>query len=174
MIKCGLLLPYSVPWSVYHCVSVCLSQPLARQKTAEQIEVPFGIWTRVGPGKELCFRWGLRWAQGKGQFWRAIFPSIVKYEEYLVCSGYSQPYSIGGSSDAAFHCQYCSSLYPLPSSRQYLNDDFCLRIIGIGCQNCSMLYGALMLIMQHMLYWDIYGNFARVSKYCETIKRIKQ
>ena len=37
-----------VPWSVYVCVSVCpLVITTSCAKTAELIEMPFGLWTRV-------------------------------------------------------------------------------------------------------------------------------
>jgi len=34
----------------------------------------------------------------------------VKYKEYPAHGPYSQPYSVGGSSDAAFRCQYSSNV----------------------------------------------------------------
>jgi len=39
-------------------------------KTAEPIEMPFGLKTRMGPGKlrEPCIRWGCRSPKGKGEF----------------------------------------------------------------------------------------------------------
>ena len=40
-----------------------------------------------------------------------ISQSIVKYREYHACGQYSQPYSVGGSSDVAFCCQNCSKLF---------------------------------------------------------------
>ena len=36
---------------------------------------------------------------------------VVKYRGYRTCSQYSQPYPVGDSSDAAFRCQYCSTLF---------------------------------------------------------------
>jgi len=35
----------------------------------------------------------------------------VNYTEYPACGRHSQPYSVGGSSGAAFRCQYCSKLF---------------------------------------------------------------
>ena len=40
-----------VPWSV--CLSVTTMSPT---KTAEPIEMPFGLWTRVGPKNCMCYR----------------------------------------------------------------------------------------------------------------------
>ena len=41
-----------VAWSV--CRSVCRSVTIVSPaKTAEAIEMPFGLWTRVGPGKHV-------------------------------------------------------------------------------------------------------------------------
>jgi len=40
-----------------------------------------------------------------------ISQSVVKYEEYPAFGQYPQPYLVGGSSDVAFHCQYCSNVF---------------------------------------------------------------
>jgi len=53
-----------------------------------------------GPG---CAQKEERKIREKGQFWGDIWP-IVKYRDYPACSRYSQPFSSGGSSDAAFCC----------------------------------------------------------------------
>jgi len=45
------------------CQSVTVMSPA---KTAEPIEMPFGLWTRVGPRN--CVRWGSISHHGKGQF----------------------------------------------------------------------------------------------------------
>jgi len=74
-------------------------------KTDEPIEVSFGVCTRVGPGNHLSC--GAQIPHGKEQFlfgWHLPRP-IVKCWEYPACGRYSQPYSGGGSSDAAFRCQ---------------------------------------------------------------------
>jgi len=52
---------------------------------------------------------GAQNSQGKGQFGGISQPS-VKYKEYPAHGPYSQPYSVGGSSDAAFRCQYSSNV----------------------------------------------------------------
>ena len=44
---------------------------------------------------------------------------IVKYSEYPACSWCCQPYSVGGSSDAAFCSQYYSSLLRLVGATEY-------------------------------------------------------
>jgi len=39
---------------VYVCVSVCLLlTSISYPKTAEPIEIPFGVWTQVGPGNHV-------------------------------------------------------------------------------------------------------------------------
>jgi len=50
----GKTLPLSLLLHMYRglCISVCLSllvTTMSLAKTAEPIEVPFGVWTRVGP-----------------------------------------------------------------------------------------------------------------------------
>ena len=72
-------------------------------KTDELIEMPFG--------------YGLGWAQGTMYYFGAqiltvegstlgdVSQPIVKYGEYPGRGRYSQPYSIGGSSDAASGCK---------------------------------------------------------------------
>ena len=72
-------------------------------KTAEPIEVPSDVSTRVGPRNHV--------SDGDPDP-RAILGSVswptVKYGKYLGCSRYHQPRSVGGSSDAVFRCQQCS------------------------------------------------------------------
>jgi len=56
--------------------------------------------------KEPCIRWGP--PQGKGQF---LFGRHVRTHcEVQGISVVSQSYSLGGNSDAAVRCQYCSNL----------------------------------------------------------------
>jgi len=47
---------------------------------------------------------------------------VVKYKQYLACSRYSQSYSVGGSSGAAFRHQYCRNLF---SCGALLSIDIC-------------------------------------------------
>jgi len=49
-------------------------------KTAEPIEVPFGLWTRMGRKHRVT--WEVQIPYGTGQFWR-IGASIVKYRHFL-------------------------------------------------------------------------------------------
>ena len=58
----------------------------------------FGMWTRVGPSSHVF---------GGG----GIFQPIEKQREYTMCSWYSQPYLIGGSSYTSSRFQYCSNLF---------------------------------------------------------------
>ena len=46
------------------CQSVTVMSPA---KTAESVEMPFGLWTWVGPRN--CVRWGSYSTMGKGNFW---------------------------------------------------------------------------------------------------------
>jgi len=83
------------------------SQPWALQ-TVEPIEVLFGVWSRVGPRNPYV---GPD-PQGKrhlGGPLKAHCNSIGKIRRAV--GQYSQPYSVGGSSNAAFRCHYWSSLF---------------------------------------------------------------
>ena len=68
-------------------------------------------WSRCRLGR------GLEWAQwtlglnpqAEREF-QGHFPVHCKYREYKACGRYSQPYSVGGGSDASFRCQYCNNL----------------------------------------------------------------
>jgi len=69
------------------CQSVCRSVTIvSHAKTAEPIEMPFGIWIRVGRSKEPCIRWG--WgpvpAPRKGAILRGEWRSIMKYRDSVV------------------------------------------------------------------------------------------
>jgi len=64
-------------------------------KTDEPIEMPFGLWTRVGPTqKELCIRrgpdppWKEAILRGEG----AAERPIVKYREYPPCAAAMRPF----------------------------------------------------------------------------------
>jgi len=55
---------YCYRWSTVVCLSVCLSGiVLSLAKTAEQIEMPLGLWTRVGQRKHVL---------GGGAHWRHL------------------------------------------------------------------------------------------------------
>ena len=71
--------------------------------TAEPIEVPFGLWSRVGPRNHVLS--GARIPREKRNFGETSPPARCKVEGI---SGmqliYYLPYSVGGSSDAACRC----------------------------------------------------------------------
>jgi len=69
---------------------------------AEQTKMPFGMWTRVGPGNRVLDG-SLELPRG-----RAILGDIYKLQG--IC-GVSQSYSVGGSSNAVFLCQSCRNLF---------------------------------------------------------------
>jgi len=57
---------------MYHVLSVSLLDTTVNHaKTAEPIEVLFGIWTRMGPRNHVL-QGGGRISQEKGQFWRVL------------------------------------------------------------------------------------------------------
>jgi len=69
-----------IVWSV--CVCVCLLDTTeSLTKTAEPIEMPFGLWTRVDPRNHVL-GWGII-HQGKGPFWGDMSHLIVKYRQTL-------------------------------------------------------------------------------------------
>ena len=100
-IICGLLLPM-------FCGPCVLVTTVGPTKTDELIAMPYGAWTWLGPWNCVL---GWVWITPLelvilGDFFRPI----IKNRWYPACSRYSQPYLVGGSSNVAFHCQYCSNL----------------------------------------------------------------
>jgi len=77
---------------------------MSSAETAEPIEMPFRLWTRVV--QETTYYAGVRIPQGKGR----LGGHLPAHREVFGISGVGQSYSVGGSSDAAFRCQYCSNL----------------------------------------------------------------
>jgi len=63
------------------CLSFCLSQYWAVQKTAELIEMPFGLRTSVGPRNHVLD--GVQIPHGKGQFWWGKGRPVVKCMDAL-------------------------------------------------------------------------------------------
>jgi len=59
-------------------------------KTAEPIEMLFGLWTQDGP-KEPCIRWGSWSPNAQGQFWGGKARPIVKYRHLLCCAKTAEP-----------------------------------------------------------------------------------
>ena len=95
-----------VPW----CVSMCpLDAAISCANTDKPINMLFGAWTQVGPRNR--FRGGADLPE-RGQFWWHFSShcKFVTYMEYPARGRYAQPYSVGGSIDAAFRCRYCNSL----------------------------------------------------------------
>ena len=91
------------------CVCICLSVCLlvttgSSTKAAEPLEVSIGVWTcMLGPGNHV-FRGDPDPARETGNL--GLLPVCCEVQRI---PGVSQSYSVGGSSDAAFHCQYCSN-----------------------------------------------------------------
>ena len=123
------------------CLSVCLCISLLvitvnPAKADELIEVLFGLWTLLGPGNHLL-GWDPDTLSGTSYFWGGgiswlVYVStvtcfvssgmfnhhsvdqswpVIKHREPLVCSQYTQCYSLGGSSDADLCCQSCGCLF---------------------------------------------------------------
>jgi len=68
------------------CRAVCLSVTrVSRTKTAEPIEMPFGLKTWVGPRNHVCIRWGPD-PPWKGAILRGKGRPIVKYKDTLQSS----------------------------------------------------------------------------------------
>ena len=88
-------------------VGICLLvTTTSGTKTSKPIEMPFALWTRPGPENHI--RWGRLFSTGSGNFWVAS-PGPLWSSLHRIC-GVRQSYSIGGSSDESFRCQYCSNL----------------------------------------------------------------
>jgi len=95
-------------WSVSVSASVDHNRELLLKRMNRSRRLPFGTWTRADPRNYV----GPRSPRG-GSNLGDISRPIVKYRKYPACGRYSQPYSVGCSSDAAFRCQYCSNLLEL-------------------------------------------------------------
>jgi len=76
-------------------------------ETAEPIKMPFGLWTWVGPENRL----GAQVPLYKGAVLGGSPWPVVMYRECAAYGRYSQPCLVDGSSDVAFHSQYCNSLF---------------------------------------------------------------
>ena len=68
----------------------------------------------LGGFKEPCIRWGPEYPSEE----RVILVDISRPTEKCRCDRYSQPYMVGGSSDAAFRCQYYSNLFSCSVERK--------------------------------------------------------
>ena len=74
------------------------------------------IWgADLGGNEKLCISWGSYHPRGNGNFnghftphWKVAWR---QYRGYPTCGRYFQLYILGGSSSAAFRCQYCSNLF---------------------------------------------------------------
>jgi len=84
------------------CLSVCHNRE--HYKTAEPIEVPFGVRTRVGPRNHVIV--GGSRSPAEGKFFSGGREHRLAHCEVYGISGVRQSYSVGGSSDAAFRCHY--------------------------------------------------------------------
>ena len=73
---------YCYRWSSVICVYVPIVSPA---NTAEPMEMPFGLWTLVGPRKHILHG-SPALPMGRGQFWGGTRRSIVKYREYHPCA----------------------------------------------------------------------------------------
>ena len=69
------------------CPSVAIVSPV---RTAEPIEMPFGMWTWVG-AKEPCIGWGSRSPLARDNF-RGKGPFIVKHGDYGPCAAAMRPF----------------------------------------------------------------------------------
>ena len=65
------------------CVSVSLFVTLTYfAKTAEPIDIPFGVWARVGPSNHVLD--GGRYPPGKGQFCEWAYMGMRQHDTLLV------------------------------------------------------------------------------------------
>ena len=105
--------------------AICKSASRSRQTTmpAPHHSVFTGRMPFLPPNQQRQSTEGITWVGSRNHKSRAqtptgrgitgagrdIFGAIEKYREYAAHGRHSQPYSVGGGSDAAFCCQYCSS-----------------------------------------------------------------
>ena len=108
---CCKMLRGSLFWDTLYvsmCRSVCLSVGhMSRAKTAEPIQMPIRVWTGVGQSNHRYYVKPGAGPPRKGNFWgEGAHP--VPLRSISAIFGSSCP--LGGSSDAACRCQYCSNL----------------------------------------------------------------
>ena len=75
-----------VVWSVGLSVGLSVGQSVtlvSPAKTAELIEMPSRLRTRVGPGNHLLDGWRYRSPRGRGNCWGKGRPLYVKYGVFL-------------------------------------------------------------------------------------------
>jgi len=97
------------------CLSVCvLVTATYSTKTAEPVEVPIGVWNRVGPRNHVLDG-GLDLPRGRGSF-RGISMPILQCKEHRAYDQCSQPYLAGGSSNAVNTATTCFCLKTLFSA----------------------------------------------------------
>ena len=98
---------------------------------AELIEMPFGLWTPVLP-RNRALGGGLRSPHGNGKFWKAS----RSLQRISGMQSISQHYLVGGSSDAAFCCQYCSRVVSVLDSSAvgpgFKSQPRCCRVTVLG------------------------------------------
>jgi len=93
-------------------------------KTAEPIEVLFGIWTQKGPRNHVLGG-DPDPRRGRGNFWGRHLLAHYEVQAVLACSQYSQLNSLGGNRDAAYSiciysiCLYCSKLLSLLLAQKF-------------------------------------------------------
>jgi len=128
-----------VVWSV--CLSVTLVSPA---KTAEPIEMPFGLWTRVDQWKHKFIR--IHQVAPVCPQWRAHWRHLANTIEPSVCDSHAALCQITlttcYNTNNTLWCVFCE-IYSLPSRRQHLSDDDCLEDKREDYQNCFMLYCVL-------------------------------
>jgi len=125
-----------VPRSV--CLSVCWTQLRILQKLIKPTELPFGILTRVGPTSRVQV--AARIHKQSGNFWGIFRPTVngIRNTRRI-----SQPYSVGGIRNAAFHCSNWSCPAPgdhfgiARSVRLSVPQRSCLGYRHAGCLQLS-------------------------------------
>ena len=84
------------------CLVCRLGTTMSCVKMVETVQMPFGVWTRVGPTNHVLG--GGLYLPGAGTILGAS-PCRLLVQGI---SSVSQSYSVGGNSDLACRCQYCS------------------------------------------------------------------
>jgi len=117
---------YGQKGGLCHALSLSLSSVVARLTKCTSVSVwghnyePHkngwtdrgAVWDTDSGGTKHALCVGLA-LPGRKVNLRGVSRPMVKWREYSACIRYSQPYSIAGSRDVAFRCQYTAATYYL-------------------------------------------------------------
>jgi len=160
-----------VPWSLYVCL---LDMTMSYAETAEPIEMPFRMWTRVGSRNHVSRR--PRSPLGRGNF----VGHVPSHWEVQGMSGVSQSYLLGGSSDAACHCSSLFDVSAVCGQHTFFSccpraNTFVLSFIFCLCRESDHpSFYILPKVPMHIAHLQVInGKFAGTNSYSDCFSTVK-